>query len=439
MALTLQQLIDAQGSVQFGETGQAATIINPATGKREVAEIGLTAPGYDGQTQWTTFMVPASMAGEAAQLPGVGRIYGQSGPFVSTYTNDNFLESNADLLKFAAMVAGVNAVGPIIGNFLSGAGSAGGAAGSSFLDSLPGMTQAAAPIVEGGATASPLAEAVGAGSGGFGNIAGTGLDLSTPLSASLGASEYLPAAAGSGLDLATPLSASALGGTGASLASTGVGTLMPPASPNGDAGGYTPEQTQILNGGGAASGTAGGAMTLSKLLGITGDSATAIDALGRAIPGLLGAYAANQQADALTGIADRARADRAPFLAKANEWLTGGPEAYSAGPGQGALKGVLSQLSASYGNPIDQPTALGIATDAGLKNWQSAVTGFGNLGLAGEDTRAGLETNAAGADANVWNALGASAGNVINPPSTLEQLLKQMKGLGLGANVTGLG
>ena len=414
--VTLQQLLDAQRTVQFGESGQAATIINPLTGQREIAEIGLTAPGYDGQTHLTSFMVPASLASEAAGLPGVGRIPNQHGPFVSTYTNDGFLANNADLLKFAGIVGGANALGGALGAFGPGAGGSSG----SFLDSLPGMTQSAAPIVEGS---------------GLGSLGGAAAGY-VPEAAIL--QQAVPGAlegAISGLPAGLPFFPGPTTGGGSDpgfqigeQAGGGLGNL-----PYGAAG--TATAGLSLGAGlaaGGSGGAAGGATSLANLLGLTGAAGTAVDAFGRAIPGLVGAYASNQQADALRGIYDTARGDRAPFLAKANSLLAGGPEAYGAGDGMGSLNATLRALSAQHGNPISSPTALGIATDAGLRNWQNAVSGFGNLGLAGEDTQARLATNAVGADANVWNSLGASAGNIFSPPSTLEQLLKQMKGAGLG-------
>ena len=153
--------------------------------------------------------------------------------------------------------------------------------------------------------------------------------------------------------------------------------------------------------------------------------------LTRAIPGLISAFGSMQQGDTLQRIADRARADRAPFLGKANEWLAGGPEAYAAGPGAGALKGVLAKLSASGGNPIGSGTALSLATEAGLNDWRSGVTGMANLGLGGEATQAQLSTNAANAG-NIFPALGDAAASVFGTKdSSLAEILKKF---GLGAN-----
>src|SRR3990167_253671 len=150
-----------------------------------------------------------------------------------------------------------------------------------------------------------------------------------------------------------------------------------------------------------------------------------LDILGRAAPGLIGAYASSEQADAIRDLANAARADRAPFLGAATGYLND-PESYYAGPGMASMKGVLQGLSSKFGNPIGSPTALGIATEAGMRDWRDAVTGFGNLGLAGEDTRANLGLSAINADKNVWGGLGAAAGDVFNRPSSLEELMRKI-------------
>lgn len=182
-------------------------------------------------------------------------------------------------------------------------------------------------------------------------------------------------------------------------------------------------------------GGAGGTYGLNRLFGGGGQGGGGgqqgrggfLDMLGRAAPGLLGAYGSRQQGSVLQGIADRARGDRAPFLAKANEWLAGGPEAYGAGPGAGALRGVLAQLSASGGNPIGSGTALSIASQAGLQDWRAGVTGMANLGLSGEDAR--LQTQAA-QGGNVWPGFADAAASVFTPRSDLEELLRRLGGAG---------
>jgi hypothetical protein len=276
----------------------------------------------------------------------------------------------------------------------------GGAAG---LASLAGLTGAGAA----GAAGAAVAPEVGALYSGLDAAALAGTDLVGAGLAGAGAG----AAAGiapevgslfSGLD-ATTLAGTDLAGAGAAGAA---GTAI------GGAAGTT-----------ATAATSAAAQTaLQKIMSGTATAADYAALAGQAIPSLIGAYASNQQADAIRAISDQSRADRAPFLAKSLEWLNN-PQAYADGPGASTLQGVLRQLSATHGNPIDSPTALGIATDAGMRDWRSAVTGFGNLGLGNQDLLAQLGLKAAGADSNVWGALGIGAANVFNPPKTIADLM----------------
>jgi hypothetical protein len=199
------------------------------------------------------------------------------------------------------------------------------------------------------------------------------------------------------------------GGLAGALGTAGVGA----AAANGGAipSGASTQQT-VTN---TPQGT-----SLSRMLGISPDL---LSVLGIAGATGLGMYGANQQADALRGIAEQGRADRAPFLNKSLEYLNN-PEAYYSGPGQASLNATLRALSATHGNPIGSPTALGIATEAGMRDWRNAVTGFGNMGLAGEDTRASLMSQATGADANTLNALGWGLDRATQP-RTLEEALRR--------------
>jgi hypothetical protein len=213
-------------------------------------------------------------------------------------------------------------------------------------------------------------------------------------------------------------------GVGAPGAAGGIGTSV--------AGG-TAAGAATAGGGGALVAGAGGPPVTPPPAAVGGGLATALGVspdtlrlLGIAGATGLGMYGANQQADALRGIAEQGRADRAPFLNKSLEYLNS-PEAYYSGPGQASLNGVLRALSVK-GNPFGSPTSLAIATEAGMRDWRDAVTGFGNMGLSGEDARMNLQGQATGADANVLNALGYGIGQATNPPTSLEQLLRGMRG-----------
>jgi len=176
--------------------------------------------------------------------------------------------------------------------------------------------------------------------------------------------------------------------------------------------------------------TAGTGTALSRIMDGKSTPADWVNVLGTAGATGLGMYSANQQANTLADLAEKSRADRAPFLGRANEWLTN-PSAYIEGPGQAAMKGTLAGLSAKFGNPIGSGAALQFATDAGLRDWRDAVTGMANLGLSGEDTRARLGIGAAGAEADMWSNLGGGISEIVNPRRSLADLLREYRSAGL--------
>ena len=137
----------------------------------------------------------------------------------------------------------------------------------------------------------------------------------------------------------------------------------------------------------------------------------------------LGVLGSNQQSNALENIANQSRADRQPFLNASLGWLNDPSSFYAGAPAQAAMKGVLQGLSVN-GNPANNPTAMAMASDAGLKNWQNAVTGFGNIGLAGQDSRNSLLANAAQADSGVYDALGYGLNQLTQPKQSLSDLAR---------------
>ena len=173
--------------------------------------------------------------------------------------------------------------------------------------------------------------------------------------------------------------------------------------------------------------------SIKRILEGNGTKDDFLSVLGKAAPALIGAFASNQQADALRDLSEKNRAERAPFLATANSWLSN-PTAYAEGPGQAGLNGTLKALSAKFGNPIGSGTALQIASETGARNWQDAVTGMANLGLGGADTRANIDMNAIKADGNVWGALGGGVADVFNKPRSLADIFKELKGAGISIN-----
>jgi hypothetical protein len=174
---------------------------------------------------------------------------------------------------------------------------------------------------------------------------------------------------------------------------------------------------------------AGTSTALSRVLDGTGTTADLISVLGTAGITGLSVAGANDQANTLHDIYADMTAKRQPYLDTANSWLAD-PNAYINGPGQAALSGVLRGLSVN-GNPMGSGTSLELATEAGMRNWQNAVTGMANLGLSGEDTRAQVATNAANAGGAVYSDIGRGIANLTSPPSSLDQLLRSLRGSGV--------
>ena len=152
---TLQQLIDAQKTFD----PVSYTIISPSTGKREIAYAGFAADGYEGDTQATSLYVPESDARQfaASPIPGVRTPFGVNAisPMRNTMGEesglDTFMEDYAGPIAMTAFLGGAAGGFGIPGASPSGlAGMFSSATGgTSLLDSIPGMTQAPAPIVEG--------------------------------------------------------------------------------------------------------------------------------------------------------------------------------------------------------------------------------------------------------------------------------------------------
>src|SRR6185295_14904593 len=159
----------------------------------------------------------------------------------------------------------------------------------------------------------------------------------------------------------------------------------------------------------------GSNMNLLKMLGLLGGAG-------------LGIAGSQNQQNQLDNLYKTMRADRQPYLEASQGWLKD-PNSYFSGPGQAAMEGVLRGLSVN-GNPAGNATSQGIATEAGLRDWRSAVTGMGTLGLGGQDTQARLGTGAAQAGAGSYDAVGGALAGLTNPPRTLEDTLRALKAAG---------
>ena len=307
-----------------------------------------------------------------------------------------------------------------------------------------------APVVAGAA----LTAGGAAGLAGYGPLAAGAASGSAPLASAGGIAALgetaLPAVTAGGAEAfgaaplfgAAPVAGAPVVGAGGALGATTLGGiggaetgLMAGAAGLGAVSGIpageqayvnqiTDQQAQLLGnslggGGAAASGTA-----LSRIIDGTASNSDWAQVLGTGVATGLGMFGANQQANSLEGIMNRVAAERKPFLDAGTNWLQN-PTRYVEGPGQAMVDANLRRLSASHGNPISSPTALGIASQAGLQDWRNAWSTAGNLGLGGQDIRANLGTGAARSEADIWGNLAGGVSDLINPRKSLADLMRE--------------
>ena len=163
---------------------------------------------------------------------------------------------------------------------------------------------------------------------------------------------------------------------------------------------------------------------------------------GAAAPGLIGAFASNQQTGAITDLANKSAGFGAPYRQRLSD-LYADPSSFLSSPEvqvpvQQGTDALARALSAKVGNPVGNMSAMGELQNYAsnqlfgrLGQEKDRLAGFGGLS-AYTNAAPGLEQSAIASNANMWNALGSSASNVFNPPTTLEQLLKGLK----GSNIT---
>lgn len=158
--------------------------------------------------------------------------------------------------------------------------------------------------------------------------------------------------------------------------------------------------------------------------------------LGKALPGLLGAYASNQQSKDYLALADKYAAFGAPSRARYEaSYLPGFSMENEPG-----YKDALDQTTKSFlhkasvaGNPVDSPNAwMQTLKDVNstfafpaLNQYRTTNANAG--GLANMASAApGFDASAARSNANIYNALGDAAGDIFNPPKSGYDLLAQL-------------
>lgn len=314
----------------------------------------------------------------------------------------------------AGAAEGASAGGTLAGGGLeAGGGLAGLEGGSAFVSGLGPATGAieGAPII--GGAGLPELSGVAAGSEPF---IGAGGGLYDGIGLSSGA--------GGAMDMAG--SAAVPSGAGG----TGAGSIFEGGSASGGA--------TAAGGAGAA---AGGGTALSRFLDGTATTADYLSLGGGLGAAGLGAYAANQQTQAYTDLANKYMAMGAPYRQKLSD-LYANPSSYLSSsevqvPVQQGTDALARALSVK-GNPIGSGTAL-----QELQNY-SANQLFGRLGeeknrLAGygglvsyNAAAPGASQAAIGAQGGIYNSIGYGLGQLTNPPSSLEQSLRAFRG-GLGS------
>ena len=178
------------------------------------------------------------------------------------------------------------------------------------------------------------------------------------------------------------------------------------------------------------------ANTLKSLLG-SGDLSKVLGSLGAAG---LGAYASNKQTNALEQQAQRYEGYGAPYRQKLSD-LYKDPTSFLSSPevrvpvDQGTSS--LMRSLSTQGNPFGSGNALqqgqSYASDqlfGKLGQEKDRLAGFGGLSSYNQAAPQ-ASTNAINSGANTWNAVGAGANNIFNPPQTpAQQAAEWMKAMG---------
>jgi hypothetical protein len=171
----------------------------------------------------------------------------------------------------------------------------------------------------------------------------------------------------------------------------------------------------------ATGNSSGGGTDWMKMLGGLGSSA-------------LGAYASNQQTNALEQQAQRYEGYGAPYRQKLSD-LYKDPTSFLSSPevrvpvDQGTSS--LMRSLSTQGNPFGSGNALqqgqSYASDqlfGKLGQEKDRLAGFGGLSSYNQAAPQ-ASTNAINSGANAWNAVGAGANNIFNPPQTQAQTMAE--------------
>ena len=337
----------------------------------------------------------------------------------------------------------------------SGAGFGAGAAGGDFASSfLPTLTEAGgltypASGLEGLLTAPTGTGAIAGATGGIGDLttllstggALGGSAAALPLGAQAASTPALfggdqminslmQAPTASGVTQVPGISQGGLesilqGGAGASVPGPLSGLSNAGVNLANSAGPAIPGAVSSAGGAALPSAASNLAKILKDTLGIDVNPST-LGLIGTLGSTALGAYGANQQANALTDIANQSRNDRLPALNAFNNALANPDSWYSSAPSTGALDAVLRKLSVTHGNPALDPGAMSKAAAYNLGGYNDYLAKTGSLGLSGQAATTQAQTNAALAGGNTYNAIGSGLASLTNNQQDYSGLLTQL-------------
>ena len=204
----------------------------------------------------------------------------------------------------------------------------------------------------------------------------------------------------------------------------------------GASGGNTPWMTDPGIWGGLTSGAG-----LSGVFGQAGNALGAgsiLGALGRAIPGLLGAYASSRATDQYKGLADQFASYGAPYRQRLSDLYANPSKFLSSDEVQKPVQmasDIMARSLSTQGNPTGSGNALqqlqSYSADqlfGRLGQEKDRLAGFGGLS-AYNQAAPSAAASVIGSSNNTANALGAATNNIFSPPQTLAQQLAAFKTL----------
>lgn len=323
-----------------------------------------------------------------------------------------------EMLPYILAVAGVPALS-MLAPLAAGAGAAGVSGGAGAAGGGDALT---------GALTDGFNSGTAAGLAGGTQVAGDATGIGSVGAGADGAG--MDALIGGGADAGIAAPGGGISGFGG-LAGVGAGVDAP-------IGGGATAGIAAPGGGVAAAGGAA-ATALSKVLSGTANAADWAQLAGQILPGIAGAIGSNQQANALSGLADKYWNAGQPSRSRYEASMSPGFDPMSipgySGAVSNASDAAMHSLS-TQGNPYGNPSGL-IAANKQIINGtelpaiqqyqanNAATGGYASLNGAYNQTA----QQAIGSQSGVLNSLGSAAGNALNPTTNTGTIADLLKGL----------